>query len=99
MIFNWFNSSEAEQFGVSIAEFFAERVSPSSLPANDKKSIRKASEVTSKVLAKVELFRRERKLNTFQKAKLAKTVQSELLTRGYDAKVVLDLVNLLVRSL
>ncbi len=99
MIFNWFNSTEAEQFGLSIAKFFAERVPPASLPSNDKKSVRKASEATTKVLARVELFRKDHKLNTFQKAKLAKTVQTELLSRGYEQQVVIDLVNILVRSL
>ena len=99
MIFNWFNSSEAEKFGLSIAVFFAERVAPNSFGINDKKSARKLNETISKVLVKVELFRKESKLNTFQKAKLAKTVQRELLTRGYDMAVVRDLVNLLVRSL
>jgi len=98
-IFNWFNSAEAEQFGLSIADFFTERVPAASLPTNDKKSLRKASEATSKALAKVELFRKEHKLNTYQKAKLAKTIQSQLLSRGYDEKVVLDLVNLVVRAL
>ena len=98
MFFNWFNSSETVQFGQSIAIFFAERVPPASLPTNDKKALRKASEATSKILAKIELYRKEHTLNTFQKAKLAKTIQGELLTRGYDAQVVLDLINLLVRS-
>jgi len=99
MILNWFNSTEAEKFGLSIANFFADRVPPESLPANDKKSIRKAGDVTSKVLAQVEIFRKDNKLNTYQKAKMAKTVQDELLTRGYNVDVVMDLVNLLVRSM
>lgn len=99
MIFNWFNASEAEQFGLSIAKLFAERVQPSSLPTNDKKSLSKASQATAKILERVAIFRKTTKLNTFQKAKFAKTVQSELLTRGFDPQVVQDLVNLLVRSI
>jgi len=99
MIFNWFNSSEAEQFGLSVANYFSERIPPTLLPTNDKKSLRKASEVTTKVLSQVQVFRKEHSLNTFQKAKLAKTIQNELLSRGYDTGVVVDLVNLLVRSL
>ncbi len=99
MIFNWFNAAEAEEFGRSIAKFFAERVPVSALPSNDNKAVRKASEATAKVLGRVEEFRKDHKLNTFQKAKLAKTVQNDLLGRGYDHAVVVDLVNLLVRAL
>jgi hypothetical protein len=99
MIFEWFNAKEAEKFGVTLADFFAQRIASDSMPTNDKKTLRKVSETTSKLISQAENFAKLNKMNTYKKAKLSNTFQNRLFELDYDRKVVQDLVNILVRSL
>lgn len=99
MIFNWFDAREASKFGTEMAEYFAQRIPPESIPANDKKPLRRAAEVISKLHAQAERFRMEHKLNIFKKAKLANAFQWKLFDLGYDKKIVEELTKELLRYL
>lgn len=97
MLFEWFDTKDARQFGVSMAEFFAQRVPPESIPATETKPLKKAAEVISKLHAQVERFRMDHKLNIFKKAKLANAFQWKLFDLGYDKRIVEELTKELLR--
>lgn len=99
MILKWFDVKEAGQFGLDMAEFFAQRLSPESIPASDKKSIKKATNVLSKVYGQTQRFGKDNKLNMFKKAKLANAFQWKLFDLGYDKKIVEELTKQLLRYL
>ena len=41
MLFSWFDGREANQFGLSMADFFAKRIPPEAIPATEKKPLGK----------------------------------------------------------
>ena len=93
------SAKEAKEFGLSLAEFFAQRVPPESIPATEKKPLRKVGEVVSKLHAQVERFRADHKLNMYKKAKLANAFQWKLFDLGYDKLIVQELTKELLRHL
>jgi hypothetical protein len=99
MLFAWFDGREANEFGLSLAEFFAKRVPPESIPATEKKPLQKAGEVISKLNDQVQRFRAEHKLNMYKKAKLANAFQWKLFDLGYDKVIVQELTKELLRAL
>jgi hypothetical protein len=88
MIFKWFDAREATRFGLAMAEFFAQRVPASSIPASEEKPLRRAAEVIGKLQAQADRFRLDHKLNLYTKAKLANTFQWRLFDLGYDKRIV-----------
>jgi hypothetical protein len=98
-LFTWFDGREACEFGLSMADFFASRVSVKSVPAPDKKSLRLVAEVVSKLHMQASRFRVEHKLNVYKRAKLTNTFQWRLFELGYDRTVVEELTRELLRSL
>jgi hypothetical protein len=99
MLFSWFDAREANQFGLSMADFFAKRIPPEDIPATEKKPLRKAGEVISKLHVQLQQFRSSHKLNTYKKAKLANAFQWRLFDLGYDRRIVEELTKELLRSL
>ena len=99
MVFKWFDAREASQFGLSMAEFFAQRVPPESIPANEKKSLAKAAVVVSKLQAQAARFRSDHKLNVYKRAKLGNAFQWKLFELGYDKRIVEELTKDLLRCL
>jgi len=99
MVFEWFNGKEASEFGISMAEFLAQRIPPESIPATDKKPLRKAVEVISSLHAQATRFRSNHKLNIYKKAKLANEFQWKLFALGYDKHIVEELTKELLRNL
>lgn len=99
MLFAWFDAREANEFGLSLAEFFAQRIPPESIPSTEKKPLRKAGEVISKLHAQVQQFRASHKLNMYKKAKLANAFQWKLFDLGYDKLIVQELTKELLRYL
>ncbi|MCX7175879.1 MAG: hypothetical protein NT159_18530 [Proteobacteria bacterium] len=99
MLFEWFNAKDASEFGTSMAEFLAQRIPPESIPATDKKPLKKAAEVISKLHTQAARFRSEHKLNIYKRAKLANEFQWKLFSLGYDKHVVEELTKELLRSL
>ena len=94
----WFDAKKASAFGISIAEYFAQRVPPTSLRATDAKLSRNLAEVTSSLHTQAELFRMEHKPNIYKTAKLANSFQWKLFDLGYDKGFVEDLTKKLLRN-
>lgn len=99
MLFSWFDGREAREFGLSLAEFFAERVPPQSIPSTETKPLRKAGEVITKLHTQVQQFSAGHKLNMYKKAKLANAFQWKLFDLGYDKVIIQELTKELLRSL
>ncbi len=99
MLFSWFNAREAVQFGISMADFFAARVAPNSIPAMEKKPLQKAAEVIAKMHGQAQSFRLQHKLNIYKKAKLANAFQWKLFDLGYNKVIVEELTRELLRYL
>jgi hypothetical protein len=99
MLFNWFDAREAEEFGLSLALFFAERVSVDAC-GNDKKNlVKKRQDVLGKLFAQAERYKCEHKLNVYKKAKLGNTFKWKLKDMGYDAGYVNELTKELIVKL
>lgn len=99
MLFKWFDANDAIQFGLSMAEFFAQRVPPESIPATEKKSLQKVAKVVSRLHVQAKTFRLNHKLNVFKKAKLANAFQWRLFDLGYDKTIIEELTKELLRHL
>lgn len=99
MLFKWFDAREAGKFGVTLAEFFAQRVPPQAFPSTDKKALKKSAETVVKMQDQIRRFRAEHDLNMFKKAKLANEFQWKLFSLGYDKKRVEELARELMRAL
>jgi len=99
MFFKWLDAREASQFGISMAEYFAQRVPLESIPATEKKPLRKAVEVILKLHEQAARFGMEHKLNIYKKAKLANALQWKLFDLGYDKRIVEELTKELLSSL
>ncbi len=89
-MFNWFDATEAQQFGTTLAEFFIERI-----PADDScktdKSINKTQEVINKMLLQIQIYKANHKLNIYKKAKLANAFKWKLIDAKYQQEVVDEL--------
>lgn len=99
MLFSWFDAREASQFGLSMADFLAKRIPPEAIPATEKKPLRKAGEVISKLHIQLQQFATNHRLNMYKKAKLANAFQWRLFDLGYDKRIVEELTKELLRSL
>jgi hypothetical protein len=87
MKIEWFDATEAERFGNTLAEFFIERI-PLQGEKGKSKSLDKQFGVVDKMLAQVEQFKARNKLNVYKKAKLAGAFKEKLNGAGYDSKLV-----------
>ena len=98
MLFNWLNAKEAEEFGISLAIFFSERIvlNPSTRKI---KSTSKKLEVISKMVIMIVKFRTSHKLNFYKKAKVGNAFKWHLLELGYEKEFVDDLTKELVKKL
>lgn len=99
MLFKWFDATEARDFGLSLAEFFAKRIPAASIPASGKRQLEKAFEVIAKLHTQIRQFRIDHKMNMYQKAKLANAFQWKLIDLGYDKAIVQELAKELLRGL
>jgi len=87
MTINWFNASEAEQFGKTLAQFVIERV-PNSKDKAKNKSLTKQLEVADKLYLMIDQFKGNHKLNFYKKAKLGSAFKFELINAGYDSAFI-----------
>jgi hypothetical protein len=94
-MFSWFDASEAQQFGTTLAEFFIERIPAEDSGKKDKAMIKK-QEVINKMLLQIEIFKVNHKLNLFKKAKLANAFKWKLLDAKYDTEFVDELTKTLL---
>ena len=89
-MFNWFDASEAQKFGTTLADFFIERVPTDSAGKKDK-ALAKKQEVINKMLLQIEIFKANNKLNLYKKAKLANAFKWKLLDAKFDTELVDEL--------
>ena len=83
MVLNWFDASEAKEFGASLAHFYIERVPPGDSSGNNK-SRDKKQEVINKMFQQMARFRLEHKLNIYKKAQMGNAFKWALKDAGYD---------------
>ena len=98
MIFNWFNASEAKEFGITLAELLIART-----PIDDaiaKRMVTKKHEAMLHQLSqRVIQFKLEHKLNIYKKAKLGNAFKWALRDKGYDIDYVDQMTNWLMLKL
>ena len=98
MVFNWFDATEAQQFGTALATFYLSKL-PLDADRTEKKYENKKEFVTKKMLEQVGEFKLEHKLNIFKKAQLGNAFKWTLKEAGYADDEVNQLTGSLMRQL
>ena len=96
MALSWFNASEAKEFGVTLAQFYMNRIPPGDSDVKNK-SIAKKQEVVNKLFLQLAQFKLEHKLNIYKKAQLGNVFKWTLKDAGYDSAFVDELTKELMR--
>lgn len=94
----WFNASEAEKLGQTLAQIFMKTV-PSTAARAKAKGLEKQFKVEDRIDQQIEQFKRGHKLNVYKKAKLGARFKEELLKAGYDRALVEDVTLGLMQKL
>jgi len=94
-MFSWFDASEAQQFGTTLADFFIERI-PAEDSGKKEKSAAKKQEVINKMLLQIEIFKVNHKLNIYKKAKLANAFKWRLLDAKYPSDFIDELTKIVL---
>lgn len=94
-MFAWFDASDAEKFGISLAEFFMERV-PSEALEKQTISLAKQKDVLDKLVRKVQLYRMEHKLNIYKKAKIGNAFKWKLREANYNSAFIDNITKMLM---
>lgn len=94
MLFKWFDARAAVDFGITLANFYMERIPPA-IP-NSKKSIEKQQEVVKKMILRMQAFSSEHQLNIYTKAQLGNKFKWTLIQAGYEPKYVDKLTQILM---
>ena len=89
-MFSWFDARDAQQFGLSLAEFFIQRI-PLEGSGRKSKSKEKKQEVLEKMYLQLLQFKMKNKLNFYKKAKLGNSFKWRLLEADYDPVLVDEL--------
>jgi hypothetical protein len=87
MILKWFDASEAERFGQSLAQFFIKKI-PADFENKTSKTMAKQLGAVDQMYLQIEQFKLKNSLNVYKKAKLGSAFKYELITAGYDPKLV-----------
>ena len=98
MVLDWFNATEAQQFGTALAKFYAGKL-PLDLDKSDKKFENKKEFVAKKMLEQVDEFKLEHKLNIYKKAQLGNAFKWSLKEAGYPEDEVNQITGALMRQL
>ena len=92
MKLSWFDASEAQEFGKTLAHFLIERL-PLNSPKKKDKTIEKQQEVVLKLFSQITTFKKDRSLNIYKKAKLGNAFKWELKQAGYDDEFINQLTH------
>ncbi len=87
MVLKWFDASEAEKFGQSLAQFFIKKI-PLATDNRNGKEIARQLEAVDQMYAQIEQFKRNASLNLYKKAKLGSAFKYELIAAGYKSELV-----------
>jgi lipoprotein NlpI len=92
---SWLDARDAQQFGITLADFFMERIP---LEEHNKKikSLAKKQAVLDKIFLQVQVFKTKNKLNIYKKARLGNAFKWKLLDANYDPALVDELTKLLM---
>jgi hypothetical protein len=82
MVLSWFDVGQVKAFGVSLAQFFIQRV-PLDSAMGEKAFAVKADKVLEKMSHQVTRFKLENRLNPYKKAQLGNVFKWELRDAGY----------------
>lgn len=94
-MFSWFDARDAQQLGVSLAEFFMERI-PLEAPNKKSPSLKIKQEVLNTMFSQIQQFKMKHKLNIYKKAKLGTALKWKLLDANYDPTLVDELTKVLL---
>ena len=94
-MFSWLDARDAQKFGISLAEFFMERI-PLEMPNKKIKSLAKKQEVLNTMFSQIPPFKMKHKLNIYKKAKLGNAFKWKLLEADYDPELVDELTKVLM---
>ena len=92
---SWFDASEAQKLGITLAEFFIARI-PLDAPNKKGKTIEKKQEVLNTMFSQIRQFKMQHKLNIYKKAKLGNAFKWKLLDANYDPELVDELTKVLM---
>ena len=87
MALKWFDASEAEKFGQSLAQLFIAKI-PVVIQPGQKTSIAEQLKVVDQAHMQIEQFKQKNKLNIYKKAKLGSAFKYELMAAGYQSELV-----------
>jgi len=88
MLKNWFNASEAQKFGESLAEIYSAEHSIIEKKKEKARTVNKRTKLLGKLTSRVTQFGQTHSLNFYKKAKLGNAFKWALLEKGYEAKFV-----------
>lgn len=94
----WFNATEAEKFGQTLAQVFMNAV-PLPAAGAKTKGLDKQFKAVDRMDQQIEQFKRGNKLNIYKKAKLGASFKEGLLKAGYDRAFVEDVTLGLLQKL
>ena len=92
---SWLDARDAQKFGLTLADFFMERI-PLEQPHKKIKSLAKKQEVLDKMFLQIHIFKMKHKLNIYKKAKLGNAFKWKLLDADYDPVLVDELTKVLM---
>ena len=99
MLQNWFDASEAQEFGKSLAEIYATKNAIIDHKREKASTVNKRAKLLGKLTLVVNQFGKTRRLNFYKKAKLGNAFKWVLLDKGYDTKFVDELTKEVVLAL
>lgn len=97
-MFKWFNAQQAKEFANQLADLLIEKMPRDSAGKSDK-LVKKRSEVIASMLWKIDEFKKNNKLNLYQKAQLGNTFKWRLLEEKFEAEFVNEMTHLVLTSL
>lgn len=92
---SWFDASEAERYGLALAEIVVNGYPASERKRSDKAVVHRAK-ILDQIFAQAKQFKQAHKPNFYKKAKLGNAFKWELLEQGFDAKFADDLTHQLL---
>ena len=94
-MFSWFDAQGAQEFGVTLANFFIERV-PVAEQGKKDQATQKKQETLQKMIQQIGIYKTNNKINLFKKAKLANAFKWKLLDANYPAELVDELTKVVL---
>ena len=95
----WFDSRQAHQLGIELADFLASKVPAASLTSKNERTLSKLANALAEVHRRAHKFRSQHSLNFYKRARLMNAFQWRLIEIGYDQRLAEEWGKALVRSL